>query len=662
MDNYGRDRDVLDRFEARARSADLVCFDLFDTLVIRPFAKPTDLFSAMRGALPPGIDAAAADFSTLRIEAERAARADAHRRGRREVTHKDIYTAFGAATGAADEVLAEIMALERRFELAAARADPQVIAVYRRLVDAGRRVVLVSDMYLPRALIDDMLQRIGIAGFEGLYLSSETDARKADGSVWPLIRADFDMAEDAAIVHLGDNPDSDGRAARAAGIDAFLLAAPHERPDRSPRLRPGGSHWLPASFAALAGQQRIDDGDAEAAYWRRLGYGIVAPAALAMAAFSLAAARRFGAERVHFLARDGLVFKRAYDILFAGADAPPSHYLWASRRCLNLAGMAELGDADLDFLVSGLTPLHVHEYLARIGLDPGRDDVHAAVTQYFDGGDRTVANGHEDGNLRRLFRDLQPQIRAIADAERAPLLRHLDEAGIMSARSLVVDIGWHGTMQRALIGLTRHHAGIDPALGGAYFGTFRRAGETIDGIALDTEGFLFDRGAPQNIVGLIRECVEIPELLFSAPEPGISRIDEVDGELVPIRTPAGADEARRMAIATIFHDCVVDCAAALAGLVTEDDLLGLKDVVIARLDALLRRPGADDLRHIGEMPHADSFGGCRYRPLVPSTERLAWGGLLPTYRTAYWKRGFRARLKRRQRLGLALEDAVSRWR
>ncbi|MCC2113076.1 MAG: hypothetical protein KDJ16_13665, partial [Hyphomicrobiales bacterium] len=516
-------------------------------------------------------------------------------------------------TGAADDVLALIRALECRFELAAARVDPLVYPVYERLAAAGHRVILVSDMYLPRALIDNMLARIGITGFKKLYLSSETGAPKADGSVWSLVRADFDIGEEAEIIHLGDNPDSDGRAAQGAGIETFLLTPPHERVDRTLRLRSGASSWLAASFAALAGQGRIDDEDAETAYWRRLGYGVVAPAALAMAAFSLDTARRFGAERVHFLARDGLVFKRAYDILFAGKDAPPSNYLWASRRCLNVAGMAELSDADLEFLVSGLTPLQVREYLARAGLDPAADDIRAATLRHFDAGERTIANGRDYDSLRRLFRELAPHLRAIAETERAPLIRHLDEVGLPSTRAIVVDIGWHGTLQRSLITLSRRHAGTDPQLGGAYFGTFRRAGETVDNIALDTEGFLFDRGEPQEVVRLIRECVEISELLFSAPEPGITGIGEEDGKLVPKRLPIGPEEERRIEVARIFHDCVTDCASALAGLVTPDDLLGLKDLVIARLGDLLRRPDTDDLRHIGEIPHADSFGGCRYR-------------------------------------------------
>ncbi|MCC2113569.1 MAG: hypothetical protein KDJ16_16160, partial [Hyphomicrobiales bacterium] len=80
-----RDRDVLVRFEARARAAEIVSFDLFDTLVIRPFTKPTDLFAAMAGSLPGSLDRASSDFPALRVEAERTARAHAHQQGRREV-------------------------------------------------------------------------------------------------------------------------------------------------------------------------------------------------------------------------------------------------------------------------------------------------------------------------------------------------------------------------------------------------------------------------------------------------------------------------------------------------------------------------------------------------------------------------------------------------
>ncbi|MCC2114079.1 MAG: hypothetical protein KDJ16_18745, partial [Hyphomicrobiales bacterium] len=573
----------------------------------------------MAARLPPALAercrAITTDFAALRIAAETTARRGAHRNGRREVTLADIYASFGEMIGIDGETLSVLAKCESDLEIAAIRVDPAVLECYRRILAAGRRVVLASDMYLPHDVIMAMLDRVRIGGFERLYLSSETDAPKGDGSLWPRVRAEFALTDDARIVHLGDNPGSDGTAAERAGITAFLLTPPATLPERIGVFAVGKPDWLGDAFAALAGQRPPTDDDT--AYWRRLGLAIAAPAALAMAVFSRNAARRVGAEKVHFLARDGLIFKKVYDILFAGQDAPPSTYLWASRRCFNIASLDRIGDGDLDFLVSGFSRMPPSEYLARIGLDPTEPDVLTAIERRFPALGRPLSSGADYSALRDLFIELAPLIRARAADERGALLRHLGNAGVFSVPGLAVDLGWHGSLQRSMIRLGRSHADADPDLSGAYFGTFPQAGAAVGGIDLVTSGFLFDRGEPNTVMATLRECVEIPELLFSAPEAGIIRIKETDAGLAPCRSPAGAEEERRIAIARIVHETITDAAKALAPVVAAEDFLRLKPLVIERFEALLRRPSPEDIARLGAVPHADGFGIARYRPLVP---------------------------------------------
>ncbi|HQF30847.1 MAG TPA: hypothetical protein PLJ34_05315, partial [Hyphomicrobiales bacterium] len=385
------DAETIARFEAAAKSAAVVSFDLFDTLVTRPLARPIDLFSAMQPHLPEAWAPAAGDFGSARVAAEMTARETAALAGRRDVTLAEIYDALAGATGIDRAALDALAALETRFEVAATRADPMVVGAFDRLVAAGKRVIVVTDMYLPRETIEAILAASGIAGFERVFISAETDAPKGDGSAWAHVRHALGLAATDAIVHIGDNPGSDGRAAERAGVGGFVLTPPQERRARGWTYRPGD--WLTEAFAALGAQAERHDDDPETAYWRRLGYGLVAPSALAMAAFILAEARGRGSERVHFLARDGLVFRQAYDLLFAEADAPPSNYLWASRRCFNFAAIDQLDKDSMEFLVGSLTRIRVRDFLVRVGIDPDEDAVRREIEARLSSADQTIERG-----------------------------------------------------------------------------------------------------------------------------------------------------------------------------------------------------------------------------------------------------------------------------
>lgn len=71
-----------DEFFNLIKNRKVVSFDIFDTLLIRPFLRPTDIFRYIE------IEYSIAGFAEERVFAERRARATI---GKREVTLDDIY-------------------------------------------------------------------------------------------------------------------------------------------------------------------------------------------------------------------------------------------------------------------------------------------------------------------------------------------------------------------------------------------------------------------------------------------------------------------------------------------------------------------------------------------------------------------------------------------
>ena len=160
----------LSRYVDAASGADAVAFDVFDTLVVRPFVEPTDLFLFMEKVY------GAEGFASARVSAEREAR----KRIRQEVDLDEIYTLL-------PEGYQSLKDKEMDLEISLSFPDPSAKRLFDSVRDSGKRIALVSDMYLPSEVIEQILTRNGYSGFEKLYLSNVYDENKASGGLYSII-------------------------------------------------------------------------------------------------------------------------------------------------------------------------------------------------------------------------------------------------------------------------------------------------------------------------------------------------------------------------------------------------------------------------------------------------------------------------------------------
>src|SRR5215469_11084197 len=211
-------------------------FDVFDTCVSRHLAYPRDLFYALGMELsPPGLsqgerDAFAERFRRLRIRAEKRAYRSAW--PREGATLSDIYRHFKAPAGLSlpnPEILAAEVELERR----SIYAVPEILGELERLRSQGKRLMFVSDMYLPAAILSPLLADLGIKrADENLYVSCDIGLNKHSGRLYTHVLKAENL-EPADVLHMGDNAWADVRMPETLGIAArrFQSATltPHER-------------------------------------------------------------------------------------------------------------------------------------------------------------------------------------------------------------------------------------------------------------------------------------------------------------------------------------------------------------------------------------------------------------------------------------------------
>ncbi len=276
--------------ERLAPSLEVLSLDCFDTLLWRRTCLPTDVFYDLQNE---------AEFRTLglsaklRRDSEARARATTYvRSGHHEVTLADIYGTFGPTLD--DEALARLQELELEAEVRACFALPATVEAIRKAKAAGLRVVIVSDTYLTRSQLEQLLDRSlpgDVRGaIERVFCSSEY-RRSKSGGLLEDVRRELQVTA-GKILHVGDNEHADFVSAKRLGAHAVHLNQ-YTRETKEllrlnaaalgtldPRVRHERS--LPSPYHGLLSSQERERTPAE-----RLGYSGVGPVLYAFGQFVL---------------------------------------------------------------------------------------------------------------------------------------------------------------------------------------------------------------------------------------------------------------------------------------------------------------------------------------------------------------------------------------
>ncbi len=297
---------------ARLCRAEVVSFDIFDTLVLRPFAQPTDLFYLVGEQL--GIP----DFRSIRIRAEQTARERSVAAGGHGDVNLDAIYAVLAGELSIDA--AQGAAIEAQTEISTCMPSPFLQEVWQAVRAAGKRMVITTDMYLPEETLRAMLEKCGFTGYEHLFLSNVHGCGKYDGRLFEIVRRTCGAA---SYSHIGDNRNADVQQARAAGFDAVHV----------PNCNALGSDFRPermsfltrSAYAGIVNRRLYCGAPCSPAY--EYGYKCGGILMLGFCEFIHEYAERTGVDKVLFFARDGYIMKQIYEERFPGEST--AYVLWS---------------------------------------------------------------------------------------------------------------------------------------------------------------------------------------------------------------------------------------------------------------------------------------------------------------------------------------------
>ncbi|WP_149535702.1 HAD family hydrolase [Siccirubricoccus phaeus] len=464
-----------------AHPADTIAFDIFDTLVCRSITpEHVKRLALARLARRLGLklgDAAGLYEARRRIEAE-LCRGNADLHGELEFRHADMARELHAALAAqgltplpeAADFAALLLACEVAVEREVLRPIPGAAAALAALRAAERRLVAVSDFYLPEVVLRGLLARCGIS-LEGvpLFVSADHMASKRSGRLYQLVLGALGLSP-PQLMMVGDNAHSDIAMARAAGCAALQVDAAAQHAFYA-RAEAGVCSPLRARTA-----------------WREAvgaapGLRGAAPALVLFIERLYAAARQDGLRHLFFLAREGQVllrlFERYQDCLgLAPGERIACHYLLASRRACYIASLGPLEAEEFALLFRQYRRISLGEFLASLRIPAEQAGIFAqAIGTTLDAVEEDFPTSACFARLRALPA-FAAAYEALRHGQQANFRAYLAGFGVDFARHplALVDVGWKGTIQDCIAAAL----GAGVTLQGYYLGLLQ-AGQEMAG-------------------------------------------------------------------------------------------------------------------------------------------------------------------------------------
>lgn len=622
------DRENCQELVAQIRKHKIISFDIFDTLLMRPFLCPSDLFKFIEPKVRNIINDFTFDFVTKRRNAEKVAFEKALSRGDGEITIEEIYDQLCSENGIPNEKAGLLINTEITAEENVLYRRESIYNGYILALSLNKTIIITSDMYLPKATIEGILSKNKIE-YDKLYLSSEIKKKKSTGELFDYILSDI-KCKPEDILHIGDNVKGDLRLPKSKGIHCFHMPRTIEKMlsdetgfYKNIWKRDEKNHSLSAKvILALLGNYYYDN-----AYLplrkntifngntKNLGYMGFGPLLFGYIKWLCEQGIRKGITDFYFLARDGKIMKEAYDIIaMYYPKAPRSHYMLCSRRSVNLCKIKDFsGISDL-LHVEFASNIRLGDLIKnRFGINPTQ--IAEEVFTRFELSPSSKISNLDVERLIPFFKCIQPIIIAGAQKERKLYLKYLKHIGFESKKDTIgiVDIGYAGTMQQSLYEIV----GVRSL--GFYLITFRKAIERLQNSGLKSYGYLGNFIDRHDTCEPFCRFVPLFETLFSSSDTSFVKFIEINNEILPVYQDPCLSESKRKQIVEQIHDGALNFIRTATN-VFKSDLKHL-DIEPFKSERMLisyfSNPDPRDAKLLQGVIFEDAYGGKSEKIILP---------------------------------------------
>jgi len=523
---------------------DTISFDLFDTLLIRRVHFP-DMLKAPVGrfiaakAKACGLSWRPQKVHELRDKIETAQRAHT---GERFEDHEARYPDFMRdlltqifQDRMSDELLQEVTDYELAIENAMLVPRAALTAWLKKQHRSGKKILVVSDMYLPADHLERLIEHAGFAGsVTAIVSSADTFKAKASGAAFPMLKEKYGL-ELRRWMHIGDNPISDGARPAEFGIRSLVIKDASEKTRKLVfRIYYGFSigrdFWKGRMFQQMMLPLEDENKPQHPLYVE--GYSFFAPLVGVYVQAIAERMRDLDIKKIYFMSREGWTFKKFWELAMPQVFPdylPDISYIYVSRMALAGAACAYQGLTQTNAAIVFLAPGNrdFRDICKVFKLDLAR--LKPFMQNHALKSDDPLSPLHSDLAFKYYERflemldddDFQTEIKRQTRPYNDALQRYLEEIGFFEHEDVALaDVGWLGTIQRFLYDAVQHRD-AKPRFHGFLMGASR-------GIPFLTrpdnyvEGLIFDYDRTDFAGSLMMYAQDIFEEAFRAPHPGLN--------------------------------------------------------------------------------------------------------------------------------------------
>lgn len=210
-----------------------VSFEMFETLIVRPFFDRRDMFLLMEEMFK-GLYVGKKSFYDLRCEAEERA---LKRTENKCACIDEIYAQLQKISGISPSSREKL--LKRELELEEYFCYPRRLGkeLWKTAKDSGKKCVIIAETYLPAAAVERILRNCGYGGWDKLFVTNDyTDKPKApEGLLYAHICEKMKLKA-AELLHFGGSFEADVEAPIKQGVRAVMITTCRDRLIKSGRL------------------------------------------------------------------------------------------------------------------------------------------------------------------------------------------------------------------------------------------------------------------------------------------------------------------------------------------------------------------------------------------------------------------------------------------
>lgn len=326
--------------------SEVISFDIFDTLLVRGVLNPEDVFFIMEEGIKNILqEERTLLFRKIRVSAEKKAK----EKKVKEVTLDDIYEIIKESHNLTLDQTNQIKELELTTETRLLYPRKIGQELYNLAKDLKKDIIIVSDMYLPKSFLKELLHKNGYDGFKHLFVSCEYGKSKHMGDLYNEV-IDTLVISPKKILHIGDNYKSDIINAKRSNIKTLHLDKPSKNIRKNKYLKKNvkcltlGDRAL---FSIIANKFYDTPPKSQSLLnnsYYELGYKLFSSLILGMSLDLMTFCKENEIKDVFLYQRDGFLAKTIFDKLspyIFNKKIPKTHNLLSNRQIMNVFSLMD---------------------------------------------------------------------------------------------------------------------------------------------------------------------------------------------------------------------------------------------------------------------------------------------------------------------------------